>query len=133
MRSKNIVAKNQLRLNMPKNMEFYNAPVPTPSILKTFKAIKCDSGGWFIYSSDISYVNIGMKVREKDIPSIVIDCDASNYDKLVQDGRFELTTPYLVSTKVVMGSAPVDIIHNKEFIGLDWVNSDGFVVFLRYK
>ena len=130
--SGNNLIPNQLKLLMPRNKEFYEQPIPIPAKQKLFKAIKCDAGGWFIYSCDISYIDIGMKAREIQIPSVVVDCNVDNYKVLQQDGRFELTTPTLISTKIVMGGTPVDVIHNKTFIGLDWVDSDGFVVFLRY-
>lgn len=39
-----------------------------------------------------------------------------------------------MGSKLIQGSIPVEVQHNKEFIGMDWMNEpEQAIIFLRYK
>jgi hypothetical protein len=113
--------------------EIFNTPKPEIPIEREFRAIK-NPKGWWVYSNEPCYAEIGSRLQCKEDKAIKVTADYENLAELRKDKRFELITERFISDELVIGSCPVDIEHNRPFIGLDWVDQKHHecVVFLRH-
>lgn len=134
--NRNNTPTNQLRLIIPRNMDFYNEMRNRPLVVtpqkRIFRAIQ-NPNGWWVYSNERCYAEVGSKLISQK-GNITITADLDNLEQLRGDSDFKLVTERFISDKLIKGTGDKTIEHNKEFLGLDWVDDHQYeaVVFLEH-